>query len=236
MLRRSLRSMRSMPMSSATRKTMSSTPFCTSVRPRSLLRRTDPMSDTVTRTGMPVSPSMSQMRQGQPRNLTSAGLRPKVSAHRFSMKLVIWPDSAMPVTSPLTSAMKTGTPAAENPSAMTLRVTVLPVPDAPAMSPCRFAWLSSRLHGVSPCAIQILSSMSMGLLSLAVRGAPSCLAACHTFNHNESTRDSPSCAKSGAVRTSLAQRSCQRDELRGGEGLGTGGGSDARVCEGHVQR
>ena len=97
------------------------------------------MSDTVMRTGMPASPSMSQMRQGQPWNVTSSGLRLKVSPQRFSMKLVIWPASAMPVTSPLTSAMKTGTPASEKPSARTLRVTVLPVPDAPAMSPWRLA-------------------------------------------------------------------------------------------------
>ena len=50
----------------------------------------------------------------------------------------------MPVTSPLTSAMNTGTPACEKPSAMTLKVTVFPVPEAPAMRPWRFAWLRSR--------------------------------------------------------------------------------------------
>ena len=37
------------------------------------------------------------------------------------------------------SAAKTGTPAAEKPSANTCSVTVLPVPVAPVTRPCRFA-------------------------------------------------------------------------------------------------
>src|SRR5690349_16630873 len=44
----------------------------------------------------------------------------------------------MPETSPLMSARNTGTPAAESCSAMSCSVFVLPVPVAPAMSPCRF--------------------------------------------------------------------------------------------------
>ena len=74
------------------------------------------------------------------------------------------PACAIPVTSPLTSAMNTGTPASEKPSASTLRVTVLPVPVAPAMRPWRLAWLSSRQQGTSPWATQILSLMSMRAL------------------------------------------------------------------------
>jgi hypothetical protein len=49
------------------------------------------------------------------------------------------PGWLMPAMSPLTSAMNTGTPAADKPSATTCRVTVLPVPVAPAMRPCRLA-------------------------------------------------------------------------------------------------
>ena len=45
----------------------------------------------------------------------------------------------MPERSPFTSAMNTGTPMRENSSASTCRVTVLPVPVAPATSPWRLA-------------------------------------------------------------------------------------------------
>ena len=45
----------------------------------------------------------------------------------------------MPDRSPLMSAAKTGTPAREMASASTCRVLVLPVPVAPATSPCRFS-------------------------------------------------------------------------------------------------
>ena len=53
----------------------------------------------------------------------------------------------MPDRSPFTSAQNTGTPAAENCSAITCSVTVLPVPVAPATSPCRFARASNRPCG-----------------------------------------------------------------------------------------
>ena len=45
------------------------------------------------------------------------------------------------------SAMKQGTPALQKLSAMTCRVTVLPVPVAPAMSPWRLAILPRMLMG-----------------------------------------------------------------------------------------
>ena len=48
------------------------------------------------------------------------------------------PATAMPLRSPLMSARKTGTPWADSCSAMSWRVLVLPVPVAPATSPCRF--------------------------------------------------------------------------------------------------
>jgi hypothetical protein len=49
------------------------------------------------------------------------------------------PAAAMPVRSPLTSAINTGTPISENDSASFCRVTVLPVPVAPVISPWRLA-------------------------------------------------------------------------------------------------
>jgi hypothetical protein len=55
----------------------------------------------------------------------------------------------MPERSPFTSAAKTGTPAAENCSAMIWSVTVLPVPVAPAITPWRLARSSRRVSGLS---------------------------------------------------------------------------------------
>ena len=52
------------------------------------------------------------------------------------------PGEAMPDRSPLISAAKTGTPAAEICSAITCSVLVLPVPVAPETSPCRFSMLN----------------------------------------------------------------------------------------------
>jgi hypothetical protein len=55
-----------------------------------------------------------------------------------------WPAWLMPVRSPLTSAMKTGTPMREKLSASVCSVTVLPVPVAPVIRPCRLARPGSR--------------------------------------------------------------------------------------------
>ena len=54
----------------------------------------------------------------------------------------------MPVRSPFTSAMKTGTPILQKCSASACRVTVLPVPVAPVTSPWRLAMPGSRLQSV----------------------------------------------------------------------------------------
>ena len=55
-----------------------------------------------------------------------------------------------PERSPFTSATKVGTPAADRPSTMPCRVTVLPVPVAPAISPWRLARFSSSCCGLAP--------------------------------------------------------------------------------------
>jgi hypothetical protein len=57
------------------------------------------------------------------------------------------PGTARPDTSPFTSAMNTGTPSFEKPSARVIRVTVLPVPVAPATRPWRLPSRGSRTTG-----------------------------------------------------------------------------------------
>jgi hypothetical protein len=59
------------------------------------------------------------------------------SASRFAPGPSGSPGAAIPDTSPFTSATNTGTPCAESCSAMSCSVFVLPVPVAPATSPCR---------------------------------------------------------------------------------------------------
>src|SRR4051812_27574165 len=60
------------------------------------------------------------------------------------------PAMARPERSPFTSATNVGTPADDSPSTIPWRVTVLPVPVAPAISPWRLARVSSRLCALPP--------------------------------------------------------------------------------------
>ena len=90
----------------------------------------------VQRIGWPCSPNTSKKRTGQLWNFAS--LIPN-SGILFSMNPLSLPGWEMPDRSPFMSAMKHGTPAWQKVSAMTWRVTVLPVPVAPAIRPCRFA-------------------------------------------------------------------------------------------------
>src|SRR5262249_11739826 len=62
----------------------------------------------------------------------------------------------MPERSPLTSAMNTGTPMRENPSASTCRVTVLPVPVAPATRPWRLASPGSKASVSVPALAKVI--------------------------------------------------------------------------------
>ena len=59
------------------------------------------------------------------------------------------PALTIPAKSPLTSAIITGTPISEKDSAKTFRLTVFPVPVAPAISPCLFAILGSIYNSLS---------------------------------------------------------------------------------------
>lgn len=61
----------------------------------------------------------------------------------------LWPDSAIPVRSPFTSAINTGTPISEKDSASFCRVTVLPVPVAPVIKPWRLAIAGSKCSCLS---------------------------------------------------------------------------------------
>src|SRR6185369_719553 len=71
-----------------------------------------------------------------------------VSVARCVMRSFASPAAPIPERSPFKSARNTGTPAAENCSAISCRDFVLPVPVAPAISPCRFAIASgSRTSG-----------------------------------------------------------------------------------------
>jgi hypothetical protein len=63
------------------------------------------------------------------------------------------PGKGRPERSPLTSAIKTGVPMALNCSASVLRVTVFPVPVAPAISPWRLAILGMIAISVFALAI-----------------------------------------------------------------------------------
>ncbi len=81
---------------------------------------------------------------------------------RVTMRSVRSPGLDRPARSPLTSAMNTGTPSCENPSASTCRVTVFPVPVAPEIMPCRLAILGSRHTAPSalvPTHILLFSSI-----------------------------------------------------------------------------
>jgi len=108
----------------------------TSERPMSLASRGAPMDDMVALTGCPVSPYTSQNLVGNPVNSKS-------SMPNLAMRLCIFsvssPGLQMPPTSPFMSEKNTGTPAALNDSASTLRVTVFPVPLAPVIRPCLLA-------------------------------------------------------------------------------------------------
>jgi DNA helicase HerA-like ATPase len=75
------------------------------------------------------------------------------------------PAMAMPERSPFTSARKTGTPSTEKLSARPCRVTVLPVPVAPAMRPWRLARRRVRIWGAAslPSLLPMKSPVSSAM-------------------------------------------------------------------------
>jgi len=133
---RSLRSRRSRPLSSAILKTRLRTPDWMSLRLRMRESRSGPISEMVARMGWPCWPKTSQRVTGVGSSWKPERLRRWRRALNLGLGV---PGSEMPERSPLTSAAKTGTPMREKASAMTWRVTVLPVPVAPATRPWRLA-------------------------------------------------------------------------------------------------
>ena len=88
---------------------------------------------------------------GRPRSVMMAAI--------FSPILPAW---LMPVRSPFTSAMNTGTPILLKFSAIACSVIVLPVPVAPVISPWRLASAGSTKAWFVPCwAIRRGSAMSL---------------------------------------------------------------------------
>ena len=147
--RRSFRSSSGSPAPSAKWNTRPRLDSCVSFRPSTLLSSTGPKDVTVARTGTPVpSPASARNSQGKP---FAAQVVP-VSAARAVMRSLTAPGAAIPETSPLMSARKTGTPASLSCSAISCSVLVLPVPVAPAIRPCRLSIASGMRTGASGCA------------------------------------------------------------------------------------
>ena len=132
MLRRSFMSNSSKPLSSAILNTRFKTPDWVSFRLSMRVNNKGPISLMVARTGWPCSPNTSHNVVGQ---ATGSGkLMPLLAkaVANFSPMRPVW---LIPVRSPLTSAINTGTPMLEKLSASFCSVTVLPVPVAPVISP-----------------------------------------------------------------------------------------------------
>ena len=147
MARRSLRSSSSRPLSSAILNTRFSTPACVSFRSSMRASSSGPMSEMVARTGWPCSPNTSHSVTGQASEAGRSMPRSFSVAASLSPMVPFW---LVPVRSPFTSAMNTGTPMSESFWAMVCRVTVLPVPVAPVINPWRLASAGIREHSVSP--------------------------------------------------------------------------------------
>ena len=167
MARRSFKSSSSRPLSSATLKTMLSTPICVSFKPSMRPMSWGPMSEIVARTGWPCWPNTSHNWAGQ---ATAGGTSIPRSARMraiFSPMLPLW---LMPVRSPLMSAMNTGTPASDRLSAIFCRVTVLPVPVAPVIKPWRLASDKCKAH--APWAFWAMgkSDKGAGILGFPLGG------------------------------------------------------------------
>ena len=162
--RRSFMSSSSRPASSAILNVSVSTPCCVSLRFSMRESSSGPISETVVRTGWPCLPYMSQ-------NTTGQASFVKSTSFSCSTRSLILPLSSpacdAPARSPLTSAMNTGTPMRLNASAMRCKVTVFPVPVAPAIRPWRLARAGSRHRSSSPCvslAINKGSGMALSVI------------------------------------------------------------------------
>ncbi|MEN9415707.1 MAG: hypothetical protein RLZ62_2011 [Bacteroidota bacterium] len=110
------------------------TPPCVSFSPRIRLKSTGPNSLIVARRRAPISPESVRNSTVLP---VGFQLMPIFAALSMILGFSV-PGMATPERSPLISMSRLGTPLPASCSAMACRVLVLPVPVAPAMSPCRF--------------------------------------------------------------------------------------------------
>ena len=171
--RRSFRSSSKSPLSSAILNTRLSTPCCVSLRASMRASISGPMSLTVARTGWPcaglpvlASPAnTSHSRAGQ---ATGCGVSSPRSLSTAASLSLTRPACVMPVRSPFTSAMNTGTPMRLKFSASVCSVIVLPVPVAPVISPWRLASSGSKWHSMSPCLATRMGSAMRGLRKFAL--------------------------------------------------------------------
>ena len=120
-----------------------------------------PMSLTVARTGWPLAfvsvANTSHSVAGQATE--GEGSMPRSFRIAASLAPTV-PAWVMPVRSPFTSAMNTGTPRRLKFSAIVCKVMVLPVPVAPVIRPWRLAKAGSKTHSVLAClAIRIGSAI-----------------------------------------------------------------------------
>ena len=116
----------------------------------------------VVRSGSPFFPNISQKIVGYALNEKSA---PILSSEAlFTMLSFSSPGLHIPDKSPLISDKNTGTPASENDSAITFNVTVLPVPVAPAISPCLLAYFDF-IHNLASPSLATQISLSLYILS-----------------------------------------------------------------------
>ena len=129
--------------SSATLNTIFKTPSCASDRFNIFESNIGPISESVTLIGIPFSPNKSQNSTGYSWKLNPFSSREKSSTF-FAMKSFVAPTFTSPETSPFISAKNTGTPKSEKDSAKTFKVTVLPVPVAPAITPCLLAIFGNK--------------------------------------------------------------------------------------------
>ena len=156
--RRSFKSSSKRPLSSATLKVMLSTPDCTSLRSSSRESSSGPISEMVVRTGWPCSPNTSQNTVGHAA-YSKLSFKPSSSTRLATRTFSAEPARQRPERSPLMSARKTGTPMRLKASASRWSVTVLPVPVAPATSPCRFAIAGRSRRSQSPLPARSGSTM-----------------------------------------------------------------------------
>ena len=121
-----------------------------SLSPSTLASSVGPKALMVTRSGVPTPwPPSAKNSTGKPLAFQSW---PSEAARSVTFGFS-WPGIDRPDRSPLMSAAKTGTPAAESCSVSSCSVLVLPVPVAPATRPCRLSMPSGIRMGTPPSVV-----------------------------------------------------------------------------------